>query len=64
MISGDLNKCSMKLLSQFLESDIYIIYGSSYIKGELVDYLIKQNDYRGERLLDKWLEKYNFIRQG
>lgn len=42
IISGDLNKCSMKLLLEFLKSDIYIVFGSSYIKGELVDFLIKK----------------------
>ena len=42
MISGDLNKCSMNLLSDFLKSDVYIVFGSSYIKGKLVDFLVKQ----------------------
>ena len=42
MISGDLNKCSMNLLSDFLKSDVYIVFGSSYIKGDLVDFLVKQ----------------------
>ena len=42
MLSGDLNHCSMNLLSDFLKSDIYIVFGSSYIKGELVDFLVKQ----------------------
>ena len=42
MLSGDLNKCSMDLLSDFLKSDVYVVFGSSYIKGELVDFLIKQ----------------------
>jgi len=37
---NDLNKCSLKFLSDFLKSDIYIVFGSSYIKGELVDFLI------------------------
>jgi len=40
--SGDLNYCSMSFLKEFLKSDIYIVYGSSYIKGELADFLIKQ----------------------
>ena len=39
---GDLNQCEHKLLNQFLESDLYIIFGSSYIKGELVNFLIKK----------------------
>ena len=42
MISGDLNKCSMNLFSDFLKSDVYIVFGSSYIKGKLVDFLVKQ----------------------
>jgi len=42
LLIGDLNKCSLNFLSEFLKSDIYIVFGSSYIKGELVDFLIKQ----------------------
>jgi len=42
MLSGDLNQCSMNLLSDFLKSDVYVVFGSSYIKGELVDFLVKQ----------------------
>jgi len=42
MLSEDLNKCSMNLLSDFLKSDVYVVFGSSYIKGELVDFLVKQ----------------------
>ena len=42
ILFGDLNKCSLKFLSDFLNSDIYVIFGSSYIKGELVDFLVKQ----------------------
>ena len=42
MLSGDLNKCSMDLLSDFLKSDVYIVFGSSYTKGELVDFLVEQ----------------------
>ena len=42
MISGDLNKCSMDLLSNFLKSDYYIIFGSSYIKGELIEFLLNK----------------------
>jgi methionyl-tRNA formyltransferase len=39
---GDLNKHSLESLSDFLKSDIYIIFGGSYIKGALVDFLIEQ----------------------
>ncbi len=42
MLFGDLNHCSMDLLSDFLKSDLYITFGSSYIKGELADFLVKQ----------------------
>ena len=42
ILSGDLNQCSMNLLSDFLKSDVYVVFGSSYIKGELVDFLVKQ----------------------
>ena len=42
MRSGDLNQCSMNLLSDFLKSDVYVVFGSSYIKGEIVDFLVKQ----------------------
>ena len=38
--SGDLTRCSIEYLSDFLKSDIYVVFGSSYIKGELVDFLI------------------------
>ena len=40
---GDLNNCSLNYLSDFLKSDIYIIFGSSYIRGHLADFLIKQD---------------------
>ena len=42
LLSDDLNKCSLSFLSNFLESDIYIIFGSSYIKGELANFLVEQ----------------------
>lgn len=42
MVSGDLNKCPMDLLSDFLKSDVYVVFGSSYIKGELIDFLVEQ----------------------
>ena len=32
----------MSSLSNFLKSDIYLVYGSSYIKGELIDFLVEQ----------------------
>ena len=42
MLSGDLNKCSSTILSDFLKSDIYVVFGSSYIKGHLIDFLVEQ----------------------
>ncbi len=41
ILSGDLNICSLNFLSDFLNSDIYVVSGSNYIKGELVDFLVK-----------------------
>tara|TARA_S200000501_G_scaffold351817_1_gene370069 strand:+ start:451 stop:1245 length:795 start_codon:yes stop_codon:yes gene_type:complete len=43
MLIGDLNKCSITTLSDFLKSDIYVVFGSSYIKGDLIEFLVKQN---------------------
>ncbi len=42
ILSGDLNRCSLNFLSDFLKSDIYIVFGSSFIKGELVDFLVSK----------------------
>ena len=42
MLTGDLNKCPIDLLSDFLKSDVYVVFGSSYIKGELIDFLLEQ----------------------
>ena len=39
---GELNKHPIESFSEFLQSDFYVVYGSSYIKGKLVDFLIKQ----------------------
>ena len=39
---NDLRECSMDFLNKFLKSDVYLVFGSSYIKGELVDFLIKK----------------------
>ena len=41
--SGDLVKHSLSSLKNFLNSDIYIVFGSSYIKGWLIDHLISNN---------------------
>jgi hypothetical protein len=42
MKMGDLNKLSLTKIQDFLESDLYIVFGASYIKGDLVDFLIKK----------------------
>jgi folate-dependent phosphoribosylglycinamide formyltransferase PurN len=36
----DLNNIELKSISSFLKSDIYIVFGSSYIKGDLINFLI------------------------
>lgn len=38
---GDLNKLNIKNLREFLKSDLYIVFGSSFIKGRLCNFLIK-----------------------
>lgn len=38
---GELNKIDLKKLNLFLKSDIYIVFGSSFLKGELIKFLIK-----------------------
>ena len=43
ILNGELNKLSLSYLDDFLKSDIYVVFGSSYIKGELVEFLVKQN---------------------
>ena len=42
ILFGDLNKLSLSKLKEFLNSDIYIVYGSSYIKGDLIELLVKK----------------------
>lgn len=42
LLEGDLNKTGIDFFSDFLKSDIYIVTGSSYIKGELAEFLIKK----------------------
>ncbi|MBU0683337.1 MAG: formyltransferase family protein [Candidatus Omnitrophota bacterium] len=39
---GDLNKLELDVLRPALESDFYIIFGSSFIKGELCEFLISR----------------------
>ena len=37
-----LSRISLKSLNSFLKSDLYIVFGSSYIKGNLINFLIKK----------------------
>ncbi|MBQ9902225.1 MAG: methionyl-tRNA formyltransferase [Clostridia bacterium] len=37
----DLNKVSQEILAPALQSDVYIVFGASYIKGWLIDFLIE-----------------------
>jgi methionyl-tRNA formyltransferase len=39
---GELNNLSLTYLENFLKSDIYAVFGSSYIKGDLIDFLVSQ----------------------
>lgn len=41
--SGDLNKLSKNALTEALKSDVYIVFGASYIKNWLADFLVQQN---------------------
>ncbi|EJL88301.1 methionyl-tRNA formyltransferase [Herbaspirillum sp. CF444] len=38
--SGDLNFLSERQLSEALDSDVFIVFGASYIKGWLIDFLV------------------------
>ena len=42
ILKGELNNLPLSYLDDFLKSDIYVVFGSSYIKGELVDFLVKK----------------------
>jgi len=39
---GDLNKLDKNQLSNALQSDVYIVFGASYIKGWLIDFLVER----------------------
>ncbi len=43
--SGDLNDMSMDVLSPALNSDEYVVFGASFIKGDLIDFLVSNNAY-------------------
>jgi len=38
---GDLNSLDLSVLEPALSSDYYIVFGASYIKGDLIDFLVK-----------------------
>ena len=40
--SGDLNSLDMGVLSPALQSDYYVVFGSSFIKGELIEFLVER----------------------
>jgi len=40
--AGDLNKLDMDTLRPALKSDFYVIFGSSFIKGGLIEFLVKK----------------------
>jgi len=43
--SGDLNDVNFNILKPALNSNEYIVFGASYIKGKLIDYLVEQGAY-------------------
>lgn len=42
ILMGDIKNCSLSFLSDFLDSELFIVFGSSYIKGELIDFLVEK----------------------
>jgi folate-dependent phosphoribosylglycinamide formyltransferase PurN len=40
--SGDLNKLDMEILLPALQSDYYVVFGSSFIKGKLIEFLVNK----------------------
>tara|TARA_B100001094_G_scaffold331512_1_gene400107 strand:- start:1075 stop:1866 length:792 start_codon:yes stop_codon:yes gene_type:complete len=40
---GELSSLKIDMIKDYLKSDLYIVFGSSYIKGELIEFLINQN---------------------
>ncbi len=45
MKTGDLNDVSMDILAPALQSDHYVVFGASYIKGDLIDFLVQHRAY-------------------
>ena len=50
--SGDLNRVSREILEPALSSDYYVVFGSSYIKGWLIDELVRKVNERLEQIPD------------
>lgn len=42
---GDLNLLPIEAFAEALNSDLYVVFGASYIKGDLVDHLVANNAY-------------------
>ena len=42
--SGDLNTLDRNQLSDALQSDVYVVFGASYIKGWLIDFLVEHRN--------------------
>jgi len=38
--NGDLNRIEIGLLADALRSDVYVVFGASFIKGPLIDFLV------------------------
>ncbi len=43
--SGDLNRLSLDVLKPALQSDVYVVFGASFIKSPLVDALVERRAY-------------------
>ncbi len=41
----DLNKLPLSALAEALESDCYVVFGASFIKGELIEFLVKNRAF-------------------
>jgi folate-dependent phosphoribosylglycinamide formyltransferase PurN len=42
---GDLNRLTLAELAPALDSDVYVVFGASYIKGALIDFLVSRRAY-------------------
>ena len=43
--SGDLNMTSKAQIADALSSDVFVVFGASYIKGWLIDFLVEKNAF-------------------